>query len=139
MNTTSKQEIVHRLEQKGGSLVLTIHAIEKNSSDQLIVNENEIYRFTCDSGQRWKDWYISSGPKGFFNPFAILAGLRIKKYSCFCLCGVYDKRDSTAFKIGNGSEEKVRNGGTISFFANDSLAYYKNNSGYVRLRIDRLA
>ena len=138
MNKLSKPEIVHRLERVGESIELTVWASEENSSEQLSVKEKEIYQFSCDKGQCWKDWFIPSGPNGFLNPLAILAGLRVKSAKCFCLCGVYDKQDRTAFRIGSAHNVRVEKDGTVSFFANDTRGYYDNNKGCVRLLIQRL-
>ena len=43
---------------------------------------------------------FTSPPDGFVNIVAMIAGMRVKKTKCFCLCGAYDKMDSTGFAIG---------------------------------------
>lgn len=109
------------------------------SSDTLKVKTGEKYRLSAKPEQRWKDWFISTSPNGFANPIATLAGLRVKKARCFCLCGCYDHNDVDAFPIGTLKEESIRRDGILSFFANDALGYYKNNSGVIILSIERLS
>jgi len=49
-----------------------------------------------------------------FNPLAKLAGLTIEISPCFCLCGVYDYDDSTAFAIGSINVIEIKSTGVIS-------------------------
>ena len=116
----------------------TINANELYSGEMLSVKYGEEYEFFCDPGQYWKDWFIRTGPDGYFNPLARLAGLRTKHTPCFCLCGVYDYDDSTAFAIGSIKLVEIKSTGVISFFANDAKGYYKNNSGSIKLNVTRL-
>ncbi len=74
----------------------------------------------------------------YFNPWAMLAGLRTKRTPCFCLCGVYDYDDNTAFAIGSIKLIEIKSTGVISFFVNDAKGYYKNNSGSIKLNVTRL-
>lgn len=109
------------------------------SSERLLVNAGQVYEITCEKHQRWKDSFVSSSPKGFFNPLALLAGLRLKGTRCFCLCGAYDESENGLFEIGEYREVTVPEGKKImSFFANDSIRHYKNNSGAVWIRVRRL-
>lgn len=116
----------------------TVNANKLYSDEMISVKFGEEYEFFCDPGQHWKDWFISSGPDGYFNPLAGLAGLRTKRTPCFCLCGAYDYDDSTSFGIGSIKIVEIKSTGVISFFANDAKRYYKNNSGSIKLNITRL-
>ena len=116
----------------------TVNANELYSAEMLSVKSGEEYEFFCDPGQYWKDWFIRTGPDGYFNPLARLAGLRTKRTPCFCLCGVYDYDDNTAFAIGSIKLFEIKSTGVISFFANDAKGYYKNNSGSIKLNVTRL-
>jgi hypothetical protein len=118
--------------------IFTINANELYSTEMLSVKYGEEYEFFCDPGQYWKDWFICTSPDGYFNPFAWLAGLRTKHTPCFCLCGVYDYDDSTAFAIGSIRIIEVKTTGVVSFFANDAKGFYKNNSGSIKLNVTRL-
>lgn len=109
------------------------------SADTLKVRTGEKYRFSAKREQRWNDWFVSASADGFTNPLAMLAGLRVRGTKCFCLCGCYDHNDTDAFPIGTFKEESIKRDGTLSFFANDALGYYKNNSGVIILSIERLS
>ncbi|MGZ3874397.1 MAG: hypothetical protein ACXVJD_15860, partial [Mucilaginibacter sp.] len=63
---------------------------------------------------------------------------RVKRSKCFCLCGVFNQDDSTAFPIGSNNTIVIEKTGLISFFANDAKGFYKNNSGRIDLTITRL-
>ena len=117
----------------GLPITILVAADQLFSAQKLHVRAGELYEITCDGQQRWKDWFIPSSPEGFWNPFAVLAGLRVKKAKCFCLCACYNDDISTAFPIGTGKEVRVELDGYISFFANDSHNHYKNNSGEVKV------
>jgi hypothetical protein len=124
---------------KGDAAVLTIFAADPYSRESLRVAPGQVYQFTCDRQQRWWDLFIPTGPEGFFNPLALLPGLRVKGVRCFCLCGVYDRQDETAFPIGSGRELVVPRGGNLAFFANDARNFYGNNRGSVQLRVRRVS
>lgn len=119
-------------------ITATINANQKYSSFKLPVSAGETYEFHCDGKQRWIDWFIKSSPRGFWNPLAKLAGLRVKKANCLCLCGCYNDQDYHAFPIGTGNVVTIAHSGFLSFFANDSAAHYRNNKGSVTLEIRRL-
>lgn len=120
------------------SALFTINAKTLYSTDILHVKKGEQYQFYCDKDQGWKDWFIPTGPNGYFNVLAWLIGLRLKSAKCFCLCGVYDQKDSTAFAIGSNNIIQMEKTGVVSFFANDTKGFYRNNSGCIKLRITRL-
>ena len=120
------------------TIVFDIKAETLFSEDVLLVNKGELYRFWCDNGQKWKDWFYTTSPDGYFNPLVWLFGARLTTARCFCLCGVYDHDDDTAFAIGSDSTVKIQMNGTVSFFANDAIWAYGNNSGAIKLNISRL-
>src|SRR5687768_16204758 len=109
----NKVNQVHTM-QIGDELLLTICAKDKFSFDKIAVISGQVFEFTCDRKQRWKDWYINSGPDGFFNLPAWLIGLRVKGVKCFCLCGAYNDQDKGAFAIGSQKLVHVRKAGTLS-------------------------
>ncbi|MGZ3752862.1 MAG: hypothetical protein ACXVB0_20845 [Mucilaginibacter sp.] len=118
--------------------VFTISAQELYSKDMLRVKKGEKYQFRCEGDQKWKDWFISTTADGYFNLFAWIFGMRVKRSKCFCLCGVFNQDDSTAFSIGSNNTIVIEKTGLISFFANDAKGFYKNNSGRIDLTITRL-
>lgn len=124
----------------GENCTLTIEAACYYSTDTLKVNAGEEYLLTCDKSERWTDWFIPASANGYWNPLAILVGMRVPGVSCFKLCGVYDNRE-TFITVGTRKDLLTYNTGTISFFANDAkdLKYYKNNKGFIKLNIYRNA
>lgn len=123
----------------GENKPLVIDSQEDYSSEIIVVSAGQKYQVTCDGNQRWRDSFIKSKPTGFFNPLALLAGMRVKKVKCFCLCGAFDKNDATGFAIGTG-ETFVVDGDykELSFFANDTKGYYENNCGSIVINVVRL-
>lgn len=123
----------------GESVLLTIHAKHLYSSERIRVEAGETYHISCEPNQKWKDWFWRSSPKGFFNPLAILAGLRLKRTPCFCLCGAYNENEKHLFAIGLDAQTTVPVGQTsLSFFANDAAEYYDNNSGSIKIVVRRV-
>jgi hypothetical protein len=92
--------MIYRL-QPGEHQTLIIDAKDIYSPEQIAVEKDEKYEFACDETQRWKDWFINSGPNGYPNLLARLWGLRVKSAKCFCLCGAYNVQDRDAFPIGS--------------------------------------
>ncbi|WP_428331622.1 DUF2235 domain-containing protein [Mucilaginibacter sp.] len=129
--------LVHRL-LPGEELVMAVPATTAYSFEGLSVLAGETYVFTCDGSQRWNDSWISTSPKGYFNPLASLFGMRVKGQACFCLCGTYECRDELAFGIGTGAQQVTSSAGILSFFANDTQGFYFNNKGQVNLSIKRI-
>lgn len=130
--------VIHSI-QVAESLTLELMACEEYSSNTITVAEGQSYHICCDEKQRWRDAIFSSKPTGYFNPFALIAGMRVRKTKCFCLCGVYDKDDSTGFAIGiNKTFIVPKECEQLSFFANDTKNYYKNNHGSIVINIIRL-
>ena len=118
---------------------LEICAKEEWSSHVIATETGEKYHVWCNSDQYWTDWFIKSSPEGFFNILAFIAGFRVKGVKCFCLCGGYKQNINTAFPIGMSKEFAVsESGGELSFFANDSPNYYKNNKGSIVINVERI-
>ncbi len=130
--------MIYRL-QVGEHRTLIINARDVYSSEQIAVEKDEKFELVCAGKQRWKDWFISSGPDGYFNFFAGLWGLRVKPVKCFCLCGAYNKQDRGAFPVGSYCALTTAQPGNLSFFANDSKGFYFNNKGKVKLEVKRIA
>ena len=137
-NMKLSKPVIHSI-QVGENIVLKIIACEEYSSNRITITEGEIYHVWCDEKQRWKDSIISSTPIGYFNLFALIAGMRVKKTKCFCLCGVFDKKDSTGFPIGMDKTFTIPNGcNELSFFPNDTKNFYGNNHGSININLMRL-
>ncbi|MFD2523047.1 hypothetical protein [Emticicia soli] len=123
----------------GESVLLTIHAKQIYSSERISVSAGETYLISAEPNQRWKDWLINTTPKGFFNPLAILAGLRLKRTPCFCLCGAYNENEKHLFAIGLDAQTTVpARQSSLSFFANDAIRHYDNNSGSIKIKVYRV-
>ena len=117
--------------------ILTIQAADKYSGETLSVKKEEQYTFAVAADQKWNDWYVRASADGYFNFLASLFGQRVKGIKCFCLCGVYDQNDATAFAIGSSKTIIAGQDGTLSFFANDSRGFYFNNKGSIQLSVTR--
>lgn len=139
MNNICPKEIkIHQL-AIGTSKDLVVIAACIFSSERIRINAGEEYEITCDNRQRWKDLFLTSGPLGIFNPFAFLAGLRLKGTKCFCLCGAYNESENDLFEIGTHRVIKIPEGKTsLSFFPNDAIKHYGNNKGSVIINVKRL-
>jgi hypothetical protein len=118
---------------------LTICAKEHYSSDALLVQASEVYEFSCSTRDKWTDWFISSNANGFWNPLAILSGLRLRGVKCFTLCGCMDQNEQKLFSIGTHLRSKMSETASVSFFANDAFNFYDNNKGSIRLTIKRIS
>jgi len=126
--------------QKLAALSLTITASDEFPDTKIAVTAGEVYMFTCAESQGWTDWYRKSGPNGFFNFFAWIAGLRVKGVKCFCLCGAYnDDYKNKSFPIGTEKKVAINESGTLCFFANDAPGHYGNNKGSVIMNVTRLS
>lgn len=123
--------------QPNGTISLFIDAREEYSTQQLQVQKGEQYTFTCEPNQKWKDSFIKTSPNGFFNIAAWIAGLRVKKVKCFCLCACYNEQDNTAIPIGEKRSIEIAEDGILSFFPNDTRGYYDNNSGAINVVVQR--
>jgi hypothetical protein len=126
----------HQLEP-GQTIPVKVNAIDKFSTDTLQVQPGEQYQFSCDDQQFWTDWYIRSSPDGYFNALGWIAGMRVKKVKCFCLCGIYDQDETSGFAIGSNKLINVTRAGEISFFPNDVSWAYGNNKGQITVSILR--
>jgi len=118
---------------------LTIIADQLFSDDCIAIGPGEQYDIWCNEGEKWKDWYKTSAPEGYNNPFAKPFRLRCRTAKCFCLCGVYDKDDETSFEIGMRTTifpENTRK--LLSFFANDVRWAYCNNHGQIKVSVKRI-
>jgi hypothetical protein len=138
-NRPPQVPLVHRL-NVNEQVEIEVHSAQPYSFNLLEVDNGESYQFECDRQQRWNDAWVSSSAKGYFNPLAVLWGLRVKNASCFCLCGSYECDDDAknTFAIGFGCRKDVDRKAFIAFFANDSTGFYFNNHGSVKLKITRI-
>lgn len=124
----------------GDALEIKVCAKEKFSAHPAIfVNKGECYAFKTLPNQRWKDWFIKTTPKGFFNFLLLFSGRRVKKVKCFALCGTIQKNEEHHFYIGNTNvEHTVPISGDLYFFANDYIKAYGNNKGAISVNVKRL-
>jgi hypothetical protein len=108
------------------------------SSERIQVSAGQEYEIRCDPDQTWKDAIIKTGPEGFINPLALLAGIRLKGTKCFCLCGAFDETEKDLFPIGIGKNIIIPEGKkSMSFFANDAIRHYENNKGAMTIQVLR--
>lgn len=122
---------------------IKVPAAELYSPESIEVLAGQEYEFTCKGSQVWIDFFIPTHPKGYNNRLANVGKkeLRLKTAKCFCLCGVYNKKDATAFAIATQAKQIVPAGcdGELSFFANDVLGFYWQNWLSVEVVIKRIA
>ena len=121
----------------GDQVTLTIRARQPYSDETIDVKEGEVYNVHCHEKQYWIDLFIPASPAGYYNPLANLVGQRLKGTKCFCLCGVYDRNDTTAFEIGKGRNITCQLTANISFFANDVPGFDWNNWGKITINVKR--
>src|SRR4051812_10074139 len=100
-------------------VTLKISAIDFFSSEELAVAKSQQYVIECAPDQRWTDSWITCSAEGYFNLFAWLIGMRVRRAKCFCLCGTYNRNDKGAFVVGKSTTICVATDGSLSFFAND--------------------
>jgi hypothetical protein len=118
---------------------LVIEADEVFSSNGIAVKQGQKYHITCDKDERWYDLYVRSSALGYFNPLALLAGMRVKNTKCYCLCGAYDRQDKTGFRIGLEKTIQIAEDfEELNFFANDTKHFYWNNFGRITIQVTRL-
>lgn len=119
---------------------IEVQAKSRHGGDPtFFVEPGEVYRFEVLPGQRWKDWWIPSGPKGYFNFLLWFAPPRLKGVNCFALCGTIGQDEQHHFHIGEKLERyEVPVAGELYFFPNDAYDYYDNNKGSIRLTMTRL-
>jgi len=124
----------------GESTTLKIHSEEIYSSERVAVEAGETYAIKCDAKQRWKDSFVNTTSKGFFNPLTFFfSGIRLKGTPCFRLCGAYNENEKHLFEIGLDAQTTVPAGQTsLSFFANDAIKHYGNNSGTIEILVSRV-
>lgn len=123
--------------QQGEEIQIEIFSNEYWSSKKINTTAGQKYRIWSEPSQFWKDWLTKTSPEGFFNILSYIAGQRVKGAKCFCLCGAYDKQESTGFAIGKVKEFDAQ-GGELSFFANDTKWAYGNNKGSIIINVIRL-
>jgi hypothetical protein len=121
--------------------IVRVHAEETFSAHpQISVKTGESYSMIAAKKAEWRDSWIRSGAAGYANPLLWFAKPRLSQVRCFCLCGTIDKNEENHFAVGKYLEKyTVGVSGTLFFFANDDLRYYKNNTGYLDIIVARLS
>jgi Uncharacterized alpha/beta hydrolase domain (DUF2235) len=129
----------------GGELTVCIDARPKWNVTPLQVMSGEKYRFKASG--TWHDASIASGPEGYESSrlfFRLTERFRrMPKARWFALICVIGHDMSTAFLAckapGDQQEVIMSADGFLNCFANDLPLFYFNNSGSVRLSVNRLS
>lgn len=125
--------------EPGQALTVDVHAEAKWNDTTLELRTGEQYQFQASG--RWFDASIECGPAGYKSPsllFRLAEWLRRAPHAdWFALIGAIDKKESTAFLIGDEASLTVTESGVLYCFANDLALKYGNNSGAVSLTVTR--
>lgn len=137
--------------KKGESVVLPVYAHKYHNRTRLMLEEGVTYRFKALSSPRWQDGGIPCGPEGWNRKGQKLSWLkdlaiaqtepfrRFPKADWFCLIGSVDCKDDEMFKIGAASTRYTpQHSGQFCPFANDLDRMYFNNSGHIRVKVERI-
>ena len=129
---------------------VTVFASQPYNYSALMLEKEATYQFSVEPGQKWKDGEVTCGPDGWDRDdveFGIreigIAGMepfrRVSDADWFCLCGCVTDNDDHAFKIGKGPVEvEIKKSGEFLPFANDLKKYYGNNSGKIKVTVERI-
>lgn len=128
----------HKLE-KGNVIKIPVIAREYYSTNFLEVKLDELYEFSCDPVQKWKDLFISCNADGFSNWLLLDKYKRLSGEKCFKLCGTFERNEHDHFAIGTKRKWKASKSGLVYFFANDHYKErcYGNNRGEITLVVKR--
>jgi hypothetical protein len=125
----------------GESTTVDVNAKPKWNDAAITLRKGERYSFAASG--IWNDASIQCGPEGYENSsplFRIVERFRrAPKARWFELIGSIGRSGSDVFAIGRGGGLNVTDNGRLYFFANDLPLMYYNNSGYVQVRVTRIA
>ena len=124
----------------GKSIVCFVYAQLPCNDTLLDVARGERYRFVVNSEQTWCDACHQTTPDGYpSTPYLKLweSGKRLPKKDWFVLCGGVNHNEDR-FRIGAGiSDHTCTASGHLCLFANDHPLFYWNNSGVIKVLIQR--
>lgn len=130
--------LIHEL-LPGEEREVSVYAADVYSLEKVKLAPGTRYEMYCDPDQSWVDFFIPVSPNGYWNFLADMMGKRIHNAPTFALCGSYDENEGNLVHFGAGKHLLNADKETIlSFFANDVLGYYHNNSGSIRVILRRL-
>nr|WP_319552615.1 DUF2235 domain-containing protein [uncultured Vibrio sp.] len=116
----------------------------------IVVKQGEEYEISVREGDSWHDgkeiscdgdgWNLNLVQLGLAElPIRAMKGLRrVPSSDWFTLCAVVDSDDDNARAVGQNGVYRVTKTGELQFFANDLKFKYGNNSGSLRVRIERV-
>lgn len=121
------------------SVTVSVDARELFGGTPLLsVTKGEVYSFSADKKQVWKDSWVKTNVEGFFNILLWFSGRRVNGVKCFALCGTIGKDETNHFKIGSSlSNFTIPTTGELYFFPNDSIRHYDNNEGTIEVVVTR--
>jgi hypothetical protein len=123
----------------GQQCVATVAAIEPWYSTGVFVDTGETYILKAVGV--WTDRKTSCGPAGYASPNILMRWFewsrRVRGANWFALIGAVDR--ASLFPIGDGTTLETTRRGVLFCFANDTPGFYRNNSGFVTLTIERTA
>src|SRR5258706_6243567 len=112
-----------------GAITRQVPAAEKGV-EITRVKKGETWRFAASG--RWRDWFITCGPRGYHNFAADALEIypRVEDAPWFCLVG---KVGDETIIIGQGATHTFEADGALVVFANDLQCLYGNNAGEITL------
>lgn len=127
----------------GDSKTFTIQARTTHNLTHLYMRAGEKYKFTVASTDKWKNGNTETTANGY-QPGILDAGRRQTAYNMMTLVGEIFQNDNATsyqnnhFKIGTSRTYTAEVSGFLVCHGNDNLAFYGDNSGDMRLIIERL-
>lgn len=119
-------------------LTVRVEARQKWTDSNLEVEAGTRYRISVTSTQKWKDWFVASGPDGYskwvLKPVEFLR--RAPDAPWFALMAAIDRREP--FLVGQTCEFEASTSGRLEFYANDIGFMYWNNSGSMDVSVEQI-
>ncbi len=134
----------------GESQTVNVLAKDKFNWTRVKLKQGHKYKVWSQASDKWKDDSIECNAKGwkseeldFLKETAVKTFERARRCpeaNWFELVGAYDNDEKTEFfRIGLASEFTAKQDGELYLFANDLKFKYDNNSGVLRVFVERLS
>lgn len=140
---------------------VVIVSSRNDRSQPLEVKAGEIYDFSCAPEDHWVDFIHKTTAEGFDLKQLLSSLIKIKQLDFYeklklgeikpiiansqyfklsAKIDVDGKEEAFLFAVGkNMKNVKIPYSGKLTFFANDALGFYGNNSGKIKVTVTRIA
>lgn len=134
----------------GESLAVNVIALHKYSWARVSLTEGHEYKIWTNESDTWQDADITCNASGWHSSdLSFLKETVVELFeknrrhpeaNWFELIGAYsNEKDAELFRVGVNTEFTATQNGELNFFANDLKSKYENNSGLIRVFIERLS